>query len=441
MGSKRIHIHPSVIWNWNQKKRELVRWILIFFFLILPWMGISGKPALQLDISHREFWLLGAVFRAHDTPFVLFFIFGFGLFVALMTALFGRVWCGWACPQTVFIESIFRRIETLVEGDPVRRRRLDAAPMTLEKFLLKFLKWSFFLIVSLAISHSILALFIGGRGVLNAIQGAPGENWGAFVFIGFSTLVFLIDFGWLREQFCLLACPYGRIQSVMMDRYTRTVFYDQNRKSDCIDCFRCVQVCPTGIDIRNGSQLECIACNACADVCDDVMTRIKKPLGLIRTTSEAAMASQPSPWIRPRIVFYSTALLLIGAVMGLTVHLRRPISVEIIKIRGVPFQTLANGMVSNIFHAEITNREDESIEVSISLPDNFTKDAKITAPENPMVLTPGQVHQSPFVVEVPAAAFLNGRLESQITFSFHSAGKEIETSSERIVLSGPYRAF
>ena len=301
---RRIFLHPADVQGFFRTWRTRVQAVLLLFFLFLPWVEIQGRHALLLDLAQRRFEIFGLSLRAHNAPllFLVFAAAAFGLFFT--TAIYGRIWCGWACPQTVFIDGVFRRIEKWVEGSALERRKMDKEPFTLKKLSKRSLKWTLYLAATLVITHSFLAYFVGTDKIAEMIQKPPAENWGSFLFMLVSTAIILFDFAWFREQFCTLVCPYGRFQSVLMDKASMIVAYDTSRGEpratpqakiiaknhntqvgDCVNCYRCVQVCPTGIDIRRGVQMECIACTACIDACDDVMTKIKKPTGLIRYDS------------------------------------------------------------------------------------------------------------------------------------------------------------
>jgi len=311
----RIYLYPEDVKGVWKTRRKRFYWFLIGLYLILPWIYIKNRPALMVNIFEREFTFMG--FTLHGVEPLLFFtLLATGLFLmAFLTSLLGRVWCGWACPQTVFIQSIFLKIEALVEGKARVRRELDLSPWNMEKFFKRFLKWSLYLLVSLHIAHTFVGYFVGPRELLFITTHSPSENWGLFLGTMIFTAIILVDFGWFREQFCLVACPYGRIQSVMMDENSLVVSYDAKRggpgkgtegvlkekEGDCINCYNCVKVCPTGIDIRRGTQLECIACTQCIDACDDIMTKLHKPKGLIRYSSEVEIQGKKSRMKDPEL--------------------------------------------------------------------------------------------------------------------------------------------
>ena len=276
----RLFIYPAQVRGFFRKWRTVTQIILIAIFLLLPWIKIGGQQAVLLDLPGRKFALFGVTFWAHDAPMIFFVLAILTMSLALMTALWGRVWCGWACPQTVFIDGVFRRIEELIEGNHIERRKLDDAPMDAKKFFKRSLKWILFTAVTLVITHSFLAYFVGADRLVEMVQHKPAENWTNFLIILVTSGIILFDFAWFREQFCIIACPYGRFQSVLMGPRSKNVVYDYNRgeprkgkapkgeEADCVNCYRCVQVCPTGVDIRRGTQMECIACTACIDACD-----------------------------------------------------------------------------------------------------------------------------------------------------------------------------
>jgi cytochrome c oxidase accessory protein FixG len=249
---RRLYVYPADSKGRFRTARSAVQVILLLVFLVLPWIRIGGHQAILLDIARRRFAIFGLSFWAHDAP-MLFFVFGgAALTLAFVTAVWGRVWCGWACPQTVFIDGVFRRIERWIEGDHVVRRALDAQPWDTDKFFKKAVKWSLFSAVSLLLTHSFLAYFVGTDALEVMIRRPPAEHPASFAFMAAATAVILFDFGWFREQFCTVVCPYGRFQSILMDDRSLAVAYNVSRDADCVKCFRCVRVCPTGIDIRHG---------------------------------------------------------------------------------------------------------------------------------------------------------------------------------------------
>lgn len=300
---RRIYVHPHDLKGKWKNRRKVIYWFLIAIYLILPWIYIQGKQIVLLDLPKREFFILGKTFYGHDGPLLVFLLLGFLFFISFVTSIWGRVWCGYACPQTVFIDAIYRFIERSIEGTGPKREKLDKAPMSVKKLSLRITKWFLYIVASLHIVHSGLGYFVGTRNLLNITLQDPSANLSLFITMLSLTLIILIDFGWFREQFCIIACPYGRFQSLVMDENSLVVAYDKERgeprkrtkdiapsdNGDCVSCNRCVHVCPTGIDIRDGLQMECIACTMCIDACDEIMVKVNKPKGLIKYSSEVEM--------------------------------------------------------------------------------------------------------------------------------------------------------
>jgi cytochrome c oxidase accessory protein FixG len=371
---RRVYIHPADVVGRFKNGRVIIQAVLLITFLVLPWVRMGGQPAVLLDVVNRRFALFGVTFWAHDAPMVLFVLLTFVFGLLFMTAVWGRVWCGWACPQTVFIESVFRRIERWIEGDAVERRRLDEAPWCADKALKKSAKWFLFVVAALVVAHSFLAYFVGTEELARMVRLSPTQNWGTFLLMAFVTGVILFDFGWFREQFCIIMCPYGRFQSVLMDAKSMAVGYDEARgeprkgsqdavkgkQGDCVACGRCVQVCPTGIDIRRGmQQLECIACTACIDACDDIMVKVGKPKGLIRYMN---------PKLLPTKRGYAYGAVLMGLLSGLTYVLktRRDISITVNRAQGSPYVKVDESRIANRFKFHIANQSFEKREFRLA---------------------------------------------------------------------------
>ena len=333
-GNRRWIIPARVRGKWKTRK-TLLHIPLLLIFILTPWLRWKGDPLVLFDLGERRFILFGEIFSAHDGPLVFFVLglLGFGLIMA--TALWGRVWCGWACPQTVFIEQVFRRIESLVVGNRATQIAASKNPFAPKNFLKLFTKWSLFIITSIFLAHTFIAYFVSWESLFTMMFDAPSANWTVFLFTFAISAFILFDFAWFREQFCIIMCPYGRFQSVLMDQNSVTITYDHKRgeprvrkvsehkegDGDCIDCFKCVSVCPTGIDIRRGQQMECVGCTACIDACDEVMTKIKRPKGLIRYAALADIEKQGRKVLRPRLFFYGFIMLLLG--ISLAVSLSR----------------------------------------------------------------------------------------------------------------------
>ncbi len=391
----RVYIHPEDITGKWKTRRTSLYWFLIILYLVLPWIYVDGKQWVLLDIPKREFTIFGTVFYGHDGPLLFFLLLGFIILMAFITSIWGRVWCGWACPQTVFIDTLFRKIERIVEGKARARKKLDESPWNLEKFTKRSLKWFFFIIISLHIVHSFLGYFVGTHELFSITLHRPSEHWSLFVTMLVITAIILFDFGWFREQFCIIACPYGRFQSVAMDDSSMIVAYDYNRgeprrekdipkdkEGDCINCNHCVKACPTGIDIRRGTQLECIACTMCIDACDNIMTKIKKPTGLIRYTNENELTGKPKKSMHVRSAVYLTILFAIISGLIYSLNLRQSLKAQVLRSSLTPYQvikTTKGETILNMVNLRIVQPHNPKEPLSVRIKNN--SNVELTMPE------------------------------------------------------------
>ncbi len=361
----RYFLHPADVRGWFTRMRRYFGLALLLVYLALPWITINHHPAVYLDVDEKKFHFMGLTFVAQDFFLGFFLISGiaFGLFY--VTALFGRLWCGWACPYTVFLEHVFRRIERFIEGDAPARRQLDNAPWTGEKIFKRVLKHGLFYFSAVVIALVFLSYFKSGPGVLAAL-GSPGENLGLIAFVVVAATILYFCFSWFREQFCIILCPYGRIQSALTDEDTIIIGYDEKRgeprgkptdpeSGDCIACNRCVQVCPTGIDIRNGLQMECIGCAACVDACDTIMEKVGRPKGLVRYDSMNGLTGGKTRLIRPRILLYTGFMVLGLIALGISLTTIHDVHVEVTRMRGQPY-FLTDDAVRNQFRVDLATK-------------------------------------------------------------------------------------
>ncbi len=442
-GSRR-YLHPADAPGRFLKARTLSGWLLIAVYLSLPWIKIGAHPAVFLDIAARRFHLFGLTFAFQDIWMLFFGITGLGFGLFFITSLLGRVWCGWACPQTVFLDHVYRRIERLLEGDAPNRRALDAAPWNTAKILRRSVKHILYIAVSAIIAHLFLAYFVSIPELWSMMSAAPAEHWGAFVFVGLFTATLYGNYAWFREQLCLIICPYGRLQSLLIDDHSLVIGYDEKRGEPrgklsipdagaCIDCNRCVRVCPTGIDIRQGLQMECIGCAACVDACDEVMTKINRPTGLIRYDSLAGLRGEKTKWLRPRIFIYG-ALLLVGAIVAtLALSTVRPANLQITRLGGTPYFVDATS-VRNQFLVRLVNKRDQSQRFSLALSDASVDTAGWS---QPVELAPMAEEVRPLILQIPLNRYAGpAHLEVRVT-----SLDENFTLTRTVEFVGPNPAF
>lgn len=362
-------------------------WFSISLMVLLfagPFLKLNGHPVLLLNVLERKFIIMGIPFWPQDLPLFALLMLTFVVFIIVFTVVFGRVWCGWACPQTVFMEMLFRKIEYWIEGDFKAQRKLDDEPWTTAKIVKKTSKHIIFYVLSVFIANTFLSYLIGVDEVEKLILDGPMEHLGKFIALIIFSTVFYFVFAKFREIVCIVVCPYGRLQGLMLDKNSVVVAYDNKRGEprgfrkkgveqqlgDCVDCKRCVQVCPTGIDIRNGTQLECINCTACIDECDDVMAKLKMPKGLIRYASQAEIASGVKKRITPRSVAYMSILTLLIGILSYLLITRKPIESTILRTPGMLHQDQGGGNISNMYNFEVVNKtfHNQNIEIKVVSP-------------------------------------------------------------------------
>lgn len=365
---------PFTLW------RRIVGILLIFVYAGLPWIQINGHPAVFLDTANRLFHLMGITLAVQDLWLLFFLISGLGFTLFFVTSLLGRIWCGWTCPYTVFLDQVFRRIERLVEGDGAARKQLDLAPSSPKKTIKRIVKHSLYILCSALIAHIFISYFVSLPKLYEFMRSNPGDHLLSFGVVIFLTLSLYFCFAWFREQFCIVVCPYGRIQSALSDDNTMVIGYDAQRgepkgkpkdpnAGDCIDCNRCVQVCPTGIDIRDGLQMECIGCAACIDACDTIMTKLKRPRGLVRYDSHNGLEGKKTTILRPRLIAYFLMMLLGAAVLSFTLYKKaRSFSAQVNKMPGITFQKDETG-VRNIYQIHLFNKRSTEVTYDIHLKD------------------------------------------------------------------------
>jgi cytochrome c oxidase accessory protein FixG len=409
---RRKRIVPGDVSGRFDRARKIVFLLLIGLWIALPWVKIGGAPAIFLDVDARRFFLFGMTFNAQDTWLLFFLLSGVGFGLVYVTAIAGRAWCGWACPQTVFLEGVYRRIERWIEGPREKHLRRDAGPATVGRVARKVVKQAAFVLVSLAIAHVVLAYFVSLPRAFAMVRQSPAAHPEAFAWVFALTGLLYGNFAWFREQFCVLVCPYGRMQSMLIDEDSLVVGYDAKRgeprgkkgkaEGDCVDCNRCVVVCPTGIDIRDGLQVDCLACTACIDACDDVMDKLGRPRGLIRYDSPNGLAGAPRRFVRPRLVLY-TALMFVGAAVTLTAtRTRTDFEAAALRLPGAPY-TIEAGTLRNAFELHLVNKrgERQAFAIRVEAPDGVS--AVIPVPR--VELAPLEDTRAPLFFTMDASRF------------------------------------
>jgi len=418
---RRTRIYAQTVHGPRRKKRRVVGWLLIAFLVLAPWIRIGGLPAVRMDIPGRRLLLLGQIFTPHDTWVLAFLGLAAALGLFLFTAVLGRVWCGWACPQTVWLEWVFRPIEFFFEGSAHKARRRDKGPHNLKWLARKAGKLATFALVSLLVTGVFMAWFVGGPELLRGEIGSAGM--GVYAFMGG---LFFADFAWFREQMCHYACPYARIQGVLMAETSLVVAYDEHRGEprkegkripgvgDCIDCGLCAAVCPSGIDIRLGDQLQCIACGACADACDSVMVKIGKPERLVRYTTAPEAPATPDGWkprMGPRAAIYLMLLLAVLVGLGVGVATRSEVMVAVARVPTTElYQQLPEGRIANRLTIHITNRGTDGHRFRV---EPLTPGAELAVPGLPSDIPFGGESRWSGFVTAPAERFTAGRLPVQ----------------------------
>ncbi|NUQ61251.1 MAG: cytochrome c oxidase accessory protein CcoG [Pirellulales bacterium] len=425
-GSRRW-LHPRPSRGRLYRARRILAYGLIAVFTLVPYLSIGSKPAVLLDISRREFTLLGFTFLPTDTVLLALLLVTLILGICLATAILGRVWCGWMCPQTVYMEFVYRPLERLFDGPP-GPRQAPGKRSTPGRILLKY---AIYVAVSAYLAHTFLAYFVGVETLAQWVERSPLEHPISFLVMAGVTGLMMFDFSYFREQTCIVACPYGRFQSVMLDRDSLIVSYDPKRgeprgragrgspdpalRGHCIDCGQCTDTCPTGIDIRDGLQLECIACAQCIDACDAVMDRRGKPRGLIRMSSQSRIEDAGGRWLRPRLVLYAAVMLALLTVLGTALVRKQSADVTLLRGRGAPFHELAPGEITNQIGVKITNRSgaDAAYRIEAAAPASV----RVVAEENPVLLKAGQSRSVAAMITIGRGEFQGGRCDVTLRIS------------------------
>lgn len=426
--------------------RTILSWFYLIVFFTMPFIKVNGMPFLMINFPQGKFILFSKIFWPND-----FFIFAVAMisaiiFIALFTIIYGRMFCGWVCPQTVFMEFVFRPIEWWIEGNPAQQKKLDSGPWTSEKVFKKVFKHTIYFIISFLIAHTFLAYILGLDEVIKIIKEPFIDHIGLFFGLLFFTGLFYIVFAYIRDIVCTTICPYGRMQSVLFDKDTMQVSYDYGRgeprgkivkgaqysSGDCIDCTLCVQVCPTGIDIRNGVQMECVGCTACMDACDGVMKKINRPLGLIRFASENEIEKKEKFHFNFRMKAYTGILLVLIALMTYLIITRRSVDTNISRVKGQLYQEIGTDSLSNLFAAKIINKTRTDVPYELKLEDISGTVRMINS--HKMVLGKESITDVNFFIDIPKSQIKSRTTEIKV--GVYSNGKKIQTVKSKFL--GPF---
>jgi cytochrome c oxidase accessory protein FixG len=407
--------------------RTIMSWVFFILFFTLPFIEVNQHPLFLLDVVHAKFILFGKIFWPQD-----FFIFGltmvtFIIFIVLFTAAFGRLFCGWVCPQTIFMEMFFRKIEFMIEGSAASQKLLNSRPWGTEKIFKKICKHLAFLVCSFIIGNTFLSYFIGIRELQEIITSHPGKHLAGFMSMSLFSVVFYGVYAFFREQVCTVVCPYGRLQGVLLDKNSMVVAYDYKRgeprskfskkievpHGDCVDCFQCVKVCPTGIDIRNGTQMECIGCTACIDACDNIMKKINRPTGLIRYASENAILKNEPLRYSARMKFYSGIIGCLLVTLSFLLMTRKDIDATIIRTPGILYQQRPGDSVSNLYNIRVANKTASNIPLTLKL-ENLAGAVETVGGESSLIIKKEEEGGGSFFVVLPASQLSTNKTKVKI---------------------------
>ncbi|CAM1373029.1 Cytochrome c oxidase accessory protein CcoG [Tenacibaculum litopenaei] len=453
---KRSWVFPKKPSGKFYKYRSFVSYFLLVFLLSAPFIKINGNQFLLFNVLERRFNIFGFPFWPQDFHLLVVSMIIGVVFIILFTVVFGRIFCGWICPQTIFMEMVFRKIEYWIEGDRGKQLRLEKQAWNAEKIKKRLLKWSIFFLISFGIANVFLAYLIGSDTLIQYVTDNPLHHVSTLISLLIFTGVFYFVFVWFREQVCIIACPYGRLQGVLLDNKTINVAYDHVRgekekgrarfkknedraasgKGDCIDCFQCVHVCPTGIDIRNGTQLECVNCTACIDECDHMMEKVGLPTGLIRYASEENIRKKAPFKFTARMKGYTAVLgILISVLIGM-LFLRNDVEATILRLPGQLYQHKEGGIISNIYTFKVINKTIEEIDdVSFKILSHKGSIETVTH-QNFSVPKQGLAEGTLFV-ELHTSQMKKERVT--LTIGVYSGSKLIETTSTNFLGPRSYR--
>jgi cytochrome c oxidase accessory protein FixG len=455
---KRIWIYPKKPSGRFTNARIYLSFFLLLILFGIPFIKVNGEPIMLFNVLERKFILFGIQFMPQDFHLFVLAMLTLVLFIALFTVVFGRIFCGWICPQTIFMEMVFRRIEYWIEGDHRQQRKLTDSPWTSDKIVKRLAKHAIFFAIAVLVSNTFLAWIIGVDEVIRIATEPVTQNLGGFTAMIIFSFAFYFVFSYLREQVCVAICPYGRLQGVLLGRDSIVIAYDwirgeprgkirkqktaaktadpvaaiqtdvaspeEPKLGDCIDCKLCVHVCPTGIDIRNGTQLECVNCTACIDACDEVMDKVGRPRGLIRYDSYNGIAEGRKRIFTPRVIAYSVVLLILLVVNGLLLGSRHDVETILLRTPGKLFQVVDENTVSNLYNYQVINKTNKEMPIEFRLVSEF---GEIKLVGQPPVATQGKVAEGALFIEMPKAQ-LQGR-KTELTVEVYSNGELIDKAT------------
>lgn len=433
----RLWVYPTKPKGPLYTARSVISIFLLAFLFGAPFVKFGKNPMLLFDVIHRKFFIFGLIFWPQDIYLFVLSTIALAVFVILFTAAYGRLFCGWICPQTVFLEMVFRKIEFLIEGNGPRQRQLDRAPMSAGKFFKKGIKHAIFFGLSFLIGNTFLSYFIGIDRLKDIVTSPPTDHFTGFVLMVLFSLIFYGVFSWFREQACTLVCPYGRLQSVLLDTNSIVVMYDFKRgeprgpiarqgertaTGDCIDCDACVRVCPTGIDIRNGTQLECVNCTACIDACNRVMTGVNLPPGLIRYASQDSIETGKRKLFTTRIKLYLFVFAALVTVISVQLIRRTSVEATVLRTAGSMFEELPGGEIRNVYTISIINKTDEELPVELKM---VSPQGQISLLGPALQIPPQGQRESVFSIQLAKAGLFTA--SSLVTLELDANGRKLQT--------------
>lgn len=448
---KRAWLFPKKPKGRFTRLRRIISWVLLSFLVAAPMIHLNGNQLFLFNVLERRFHIFGQVFWPQDFHLLVISMIIGVVFVALFTVAYGRIFCGWICPQTIFLEMVFRPIEYLIDGDRNAQMRLSKAPWTGEKIRKRVLKWFIYALISFGIANVFLSYLISSEKLFRYITEGPSQHLATLIPLLIFTGVFYFIFTWFREQVCIIACPYGRLQGALLDTKSIVVAYDYKRGEaesgrkkfkkdedrdsqgygDCIDCKQCIHVCPTGIDIRNGTQLECVNCTACIDECDSIMEKVGFEKGLIRYTSEEAIANKTPFTFTTRMAGYTAVLSILLGVLLIMLSLRNDVEATILRLPGQLYQRKENNRISNVFTYKLVNKTAKTLEnISFEIPTITGAEITIVGETN-FSIEAGELGEGTLFIDLPQTLIESDKTE--LTIDVLSNGERIERTKTQFL--------